>query len=141
MAKYDLAISFAGAQRLPAESLARQLDAAGYSIFYDQFEAAELWGRDLSLKLGDVYAKDARYCLVILSKEYVEKAWTNFERQRAISRFMREKGNYILCLKLDDLDLPGLPEVIGYIDFRNLDEEAIGTCRHAIRPLRNARRI
>lgn len=125
MAKYDLAISFAGEQRALAESLARRLDAAGYSIFYDQFEAAELWGRDLSLKLGDVYAKDARYCLVILSTEYVEKAWTNLERQNAISRFMQEKGNYILCLKVDDVRLPGLPDVIGYLDFRNFDEDAV----------------
>ncbi|MGH9838701.1 MAG: TIR domain-containing protein [Blastocatellia bacterium] len=125
MAKYDLAISFAGEQRALAESLARQLDATGYSIFYDHFEAAELWGRDLSLKLGDVYAKEARFCLVLLSKEYVEKAWTNFERQNAISRFMEEKGNYILCLKIDDVHLPGLPHVIGYLDIRNYDEEAI----------------
>jgi hypothetical protein len=125
MAKYDLAISFAGEQRSLADSFANRLDAAGYSIFYDMFHSADLWGRDLTLKLSDIYAKEARYCLILLSYEYVDKAWTNFERQNAISRFIREKEAYILCLKIDDVQLPGLPDVIGYLDFRKFDEDAV----------------
>jgi TIR domain len=125
MAKYDLAISFAGEQRSLAESLAIRLDASGYSIFYDAFERAELWGRDLSLSLGSVYSEEARFCLVLLSKEYVEKPWTNLERQNAISRFMHDKKDYMLCLKLDDEHLPGLPDVIGYVDYRTTGEEAV----------------
>jgi hypothetical protein len=46
--KYGLAISFAGEQRTLAELLARWPDASSYSISYDEFQQAELWGRDLS---------------------------------------------------------------------------------------------
>lgn len=42
MAKYDLAISFAGEDRALARGLAERLDAAGYSIFFDEFHHAEL---------------------------------------------------------------------------------------------------
>ena len=125
MAKYDIAVSFAGEQRQLAESFATRLDASGYSVFYDQFEQAELWGRDLSLALGTVYEQDARFCLVIVSKEYVTKAWTNIERQNAISRFMRQHDNYILCLKTDGTSLPGLPGVIGYINLQNSSEDEV----------------
>jgi hypothetical protein len=123
--KYDLAISFAGEQRELAESLATKLDAAGYSIFYDKFEAAELWGQDLTIALGDVYSREARYCLVILSKEYITKAWTNLERQNALSRFIRDRQNYILCVKVHDVELPGLPSIIAYVALDQYGEEGI----------------
>jgi hypothetical protein len=118
MAKYDLAISFAGEQRELADSIARRLDAAGYSVFYDRFALAELWAADLPVELSSIYADEARFCLVIVSREYIQKAWTNLERQNAISRFMRDRKGYLLCLKTDSHELPGLPTTVGYIDLR-----------------------
>jgi hypothetical protein len=123
--KYDLAISFAGEQRSIAEDLARRLDAAGYAVFYDRFEEAELWGRDLTTTLGQVYSRDAKYCLVLLSNEYVAKAWTNLERQNALSRFIRDRGGYVLCVKLDPVELPGLPDVVAYVNFEGHGEDGI----------------
>jgi len=117
MDKYDLAISFAGEQRNLARPIAERLDASGYSIFYDEFHQAELWGRDLTISLGDIYAREARWCLVLVSEEYIRKAWTNLERQHALSRFMEERSGYLLCLRVDGTVLPGMPSVIGYIDF------------------------
>lgn len=125
MPKYDLAISFAGEQRKLAESLARRLDASGYAVFYDEFEQAHLWGGDLSVVLGDVYEKQARHCLVIVSAEYVSKKWTNLERQNAISRFMQDRTDYILCLKTDETSLPGLPQVVGYVSLKELGESKV----------------
>src|SRR6478752_550993 len=125
MPKYDLAISFAGEQREIARGFAERLDASGYSIFFDEFHQAELWGRDLTVALGDVYEHDARWCLVLVSREYVQKAWTNIERQNALSRFMHQRSGYLLCLRLDDAELPGLPRVIGYLDFRTTGEESV----------------
>jgi len=40
--KYDLAVSFAGEQRRLAEMFARRLDAAGYAVFYDEYQQADL---------------------------------------------------------------------------------------------------
>ncbi len=123
--KYDLAISFAGEQRELADALARRLDASGYSIFYDEFQQAELWGSDLSVALGEVYSREARYCLIILSKDYVAKPWTNHERQSAISQFIQRRGDYILCLKAEDIELPGFPSIIGYISLERLEVDAV----------------
>lgn len=123
--KYDLAISFAGEQRGLADTFARRLDASGYSVFYDEFHQAELWGRDLSIALNNVYAHEARYCLILLSKDYVEKPWTNHERQSAISQFIERRRDYILCLKIEDIALPGFPTVIGYISLDRYDVDAV----------------
>jgi hypothetical protein len=125
MAKYDLAISFAGEQRKIAESFARRLDSSGYSIFYDEFEQAALWGQDLTIKLGEVYSNEARFCLILVSNEYIKKAWTNIERQNALSRMMNTRSDYILCLKIDEVSLPGLPSVIGYLSLATLGESKI----------------
>jgi TIR domain len=123
--KYDLAISFAGEQRGLADTFARRLDASGYSIFYDEFQQAELWGRDLSIALNNVYSKEARYCLILLSDDYVQKPWTNLERQSAISQFIERRGDYILCLKVEDIDLPGFPSIISYISLGRFDVDAV----------------
>lgn len=125
MPKYDLAISFAGEQRSLASSLAIRLDAAGYSVFYDQFASTELWGQDLTTVLADVYGRDARHCLIIVSKEYVRKSWPNLERQHAIARFMERRDAYLLCLLTDDTKLPGLPSTIAYLDLRENGEASI----------------
>ena len=113
--KYDLAVSFASEQRGIAAPLAGWLDASGYSIFYDEFQEGELFGEYLSLELRKIYADESRYCLIILSKKYLEKPWTKLEREAAISEFSKRKGDYILCLKIDDVELPGLPSDIAYL--------------------------
>ncbi len=53
MAKYDLAISFAGEQRQLAEFFARRLDASGYSIFYDEYTQADC-GAAICLRLSEI---------------------------------------------------------------------------------------
>lgn len=110
---YDLAISFAGEQRHLALSISSRLDASGYSIFYDGFEAAQLWGSELPVKLGEIYEKQARFCLILASHEYVNKMWTNVERRFAISRAISVNTDYVLPIKIDDSTLPGLPPTIG----------------------------
>src|SRR5262245_8541804 len=123
--QYDLALSFAGAERELANRLATRLDAAGYSIFLDDFYQAELWGRDLSVALADVYGHDARFCLILLSDEYLQRAWTTHERRHAISSFISERDDYILCLKIDEIELPGFPSAIGYISLNRFPEDEI----------------
>lgn len=104
--KYDLAISFAGEQRGLADTLACRLDATGFSVFYDEFEQAKLWGDDLSVTLEKVYSRETRYCLIILSSAYLEKPWTEHERRSAIGEFIKRRSGFILCLKIEDVELP-----------------------------------
>ena len=116
--KYDLAISFAGEQRELAKAFARRLDAAGYSIFYDDYYQADFWGQELPVALKRAYSYDARYCLILLSREYIQKPWTDFERQNAIYRFIKQRSGYVLCLKIDEIELPGFPDSIVYVSLK-----------------------
>jgi len=118
-AEYDLAVSYAGEDRSVADQIAKKLKRMGYSLFYDGFERAKLIGEDLTTTLGEIYAKRSRYCLILISKDYAAKPWTNHERQFALSRALQERRAYILPLKLDDTHLQGLSPTIGYLDLRN----------------------
>jgi len=77
--------------------------------------------------LGEIYEKKSRYCLILISSHYIEKPWTNHERQFALSRALKERGAYILPLIIDGSTLPGLSPTIGYLDIRNSDIPSV--CR------------
>lgn len=116
--EYDVAVSFAGENRAIAEQFAKLLAAEGFSVFYDNWNKAELWGKDLYTHLDEVYAKKARFCVMFLSEAYAKKAWTNHERQSAQSRAFQENEAYILPVRLDDTVIPGIRPTVGYLDLR-----------------------
>ena len=134
MFAYEVALSFAGEQRSEVEKVAVCLKRAGVSVFYDDYEKANLWGKNLYDHLSDIYLNKARYCIIFASKEYAEKTWTNHERQSAQARALKEKGvEYILPVRFDSTEIPGLLPTIGYLDFRK--EGPSGVCSALIAKL------
>src|SRR4051794_14133025 len=85
-AQYDVALSFAGEDRDVAEALATRLRDAGVRVFYDRYEQATLWGKDLYQHLQLVYRDTARYCVVFVSANYARKLWTRHELAQAQAR-------------------------------------------------------
>jgi len=122
---YEIAFSFAGENRQFVGEIARELDDRGVKVFYDEFERVKLLGKDLAAYFAEVYGKHAGYCAMFISEHYVRKAWTQLERQHAQSRALAEKREYILPLRLDDSEVPGLPASIGYIDIRSMTPKAV----------------
>jgi phage FluMu protein Com len=122
--EYDIAVSFAGEDRPVVKEYVDALSARDVRVFYDEYEKSELWGEDLYTRLIDVYKNKARYCVIFISRHYAEKLWTNHERKAAQARAFRDNKTYILPVKLDDTQLPGIHETVGYIDLReaSLDE-------------------
>jgi len=115
--KYDVALSFAGEDRVFADELADSLRWSGVRVFYDSFEQADLWGKDLFTHLYNVYANDARFCIVLVSENYVNKRWTVHERRSAQERVLNERDSeYLLPVRLDLTPLPGLPGTVAYLD-------------------------
>jgi len=112
---YDVALSFAGEDREFVEQVAAHLRQRGLTVFYDRYETAELWGKDLYVHLDEVYRNQARCCLMFLSKFYAAKVWTSHERRAAQARSLTERSEYILPLRLDDTEIPGMLPTIGYI--------------------------
>jgi hypothetical protein len=126
--KYEVAISFAGEDRGFAEAVAKGLRDSGVQVFYDNFYAADLWGKDLSVELRKVYHESSEFCIMILSQHYLDKMWTSFERQQAIERLVREKGKeYVLPARLDGFasEVPGLSGSISYLSVSSNQPELV----------------
>lgn len=117
-AKYDVALSFAGEDRAYVEQVAESLRTLGIRVFYDVYEEAVLWGKDLYVHLREVYQCHSRFTVMFISKHYAAKLWTSHERQSAQARAFGESREYILPARFDDSEVPGLPPTVGYIDLR-----------------------
>ncbi len=114
--RFDVALSFAGTERRFAEDLATRVRGAGFEVFYDEFYAEQLWGKDLVVFFDDIFRKASRYCVIFVSRDYADRMWTTQERRSAQARAVEEKGNeYILPIRIDDTELDGLLPTVGYI--------------------------
>jgi hypothetical protein len=112
---FQVALSFAGEQRDYVREVARALAARHIAVFYDEFQANALWGKDGAEHFHQIYSQDARYVVMFISAAYVAKAWTRHERRAAISRQMKEDAEYILPVRFDDSEVPGLSDTLQYL--------------------------
>lgn len=131
--EYDVAISFAGEQRPEAEAIAACLQRLNIKVFYDGYENANLWGKDLYEHLSDVYQKKARYCLMLVSAAYAAKVWTTHERKSAQARAFSQSAEYILPVRFDETEIPGLLNTVGYLRFQELGIQ--GICAQLVQKL------
>jgi hypothetical protein len=127
---YDVALSFAGEDRAIVRQVYEALAAASIKTFYDEEEdvKAELWGKNLYDYLSDLYRKRAKYCIIFISRDYACKVWPNHERQAAQARALLENREYVLPLRLDDTEIPGLLPTIAYLDLRRETVATVVKC-------------
>jgi hypothetical protein len=124
--EYDVCLSFAGEQRAYVEQVALRLRREGIRVFYDDHERVSLWGRDLYEYLDWVYQRAARYCVLFASADYARKNWPTHERKSVQARALRDRNVYLLPVRFDDTEIPGLRSTIGYIDLRNTEPDELG---------------
>jgi len=117
-ATYQVALSFAGEDRAYVAEVAKLLAERGVGVFYDEYERASLWGKDLYTHLSEIYRKRSEYTVVFISQHYAKKLWTNHERRSAQARAFEESREYILPAVFDDTEIEGIPRTVGYIDLR-----------------------
>lgn len=122
---YEIVLSFAGEDREFVEQVAQLLRLNEVSLFYDSYEQASLWGKNLIEHLHKVYSSSARYCVMFISKHYAEKVWPTHERRSAFEKAIEAKEEYILPARFDDTEIPGLHKHIGYIDLRKETPESL----------------
>ena len=123
--EYEVALSFAGEDRKFAQQLAECLTKKNVHVFYDRYEKADLWGKDLYEHLAEIYKDRALYCVIFISEHYASKLWTKHERKSAQARAFTEDREYILPLRLDDTQIPGIPSTIGHVDLRKTSMEEV----------------
>lgn len=103
--KYDVAISFAEEDRNAALALALALEIEGFSkIYYYPDQRTVGWGQELETFLTNVYSKEAKYSVVLLSENYFDthKLYTKIELEAIKLREKQEFPRiYMLPVMLD----------------------------------------
>ena len=123
--EYDVAVSFAEADKEVAGELANLLRGKQIKVFLDEYTSLAQWGKDILDHLVNLYARKARYCVLLISRHYPLRSWTAAERTSARELALRDAQEYILPVQLDDSDVPGIREVEGYRDLRRDSMESI----------------
>jgi hypothetical protein len=122
---YQVALSFAGEQRAYVQRVAAALANKGISYFYDDDRRIALWGKNLAEELQRVYMDRSCAVVIFISKEYAEKSWTRHERRSAVSRALRERSEYVLPVRFDTTNLPGLDPDISYLSAKDYRPAAL----------------
>ena len=86
---------------------------------------AQLWGKDLAEFFDDIYRRRARYCVMFISEAYRDRMWTTHERRSAIARSMEQRGEYILPIVVEEVDLDGLQPSVGYVSANDYTAEQL----------------
>ena len=123
--EYDIALSFAGEDRPIARQIASGLKSRSVRVFMDEFERTLLWGRDLSDELRSRYGERSKYVVVLVSKHYAVKDWTDFEFTIAKKEAGRRTKEFILPVRLDDTPLPGLRSSVAYLSLKEFGVDGI----------------
>ena len=122
--EYDVAISFAREDRGYVLELVNQLTAKGINVFYSEWKTSRLWGENLYTYLEKIYRDRAMFCVTVLSHAYKEKIWTSHELKIIQERQM--KGDvYWLPLFIEEVEIPGLLDTVGYVSAKDLSIEEI----------------
>jgi hypothetical protein len=124
---YDVALSFAGEDRAYVRQVADALHGLGVRVFYDRYESAELWGKDLYTHLDEIYRKRSRYCVMFISRHYAERVWTGHERASVQARALESAQEYLLPARFDDTEIPGLRPTTGCIDLTETEPEELAS--------------
>ncbi|KQT16146.1 hypothetical protein ASG31_14355 [Chryseobacterium sp. Leaf404] len=124
--EYDVVLSFAGEDRVYVEQTAKYLRNKGVKVFYDNYETVDLWGKDLYQHLDNVYQRKAKYAVIFISEAYSKKLWTNHELKSAQARAFSENEEYILPVRFDETEIPGIRNTIGYLSLKDLKPIQLG---------------
>ncbi|MEN9503222.1 MAG: hypothetical protein RI964_2507 [Pseudomonadota bacterium] len=117
--EFDIALSFASENRDYVDQVANLLRDSGVKVFYDLFEEANLWGKNLYDYLSDIYMNKALYTIMFISEHYAKKMWTSHERNAMQARAFQESQEYILPVRFDDTAITGVLPTVGYISLVN----------------------
>lgn len=113
---FDIAVTFAGEDREFVNQVVGLVKAQGLTVFYDEDAKVEMWGEDLTEYFPDVYERRARFAVMFVSAHYAAKEWTRLERRSVLVRAMQSPTPYLLPVRLDSTELPGVRSTISYLE-------------------------
>jgi hypothetical protein len=134
--EFDVLLSFAGPEREYARAIHDIAVANGLRVFLDEEFQHEIWGKNLIEYLDHTYRERAAHVLVLISAAYNARAFTGVERRAALDRMIRERGEYLLPVKVDDTWIEGLPTSTAFLDLRI--HSVLGVCKELVRKIRGS---
>jgi hypothetical protein len=125
--RYDVCISFAGSDRAIASEIATRIESneRRRKVFYDEFERINLWGEELFNYLYRIYSQESKFCLILFSHAYLQRAWTRHELRAVQTRVLHERESYVLPVEIDKGAVPDVFKGISYWPFVKGDEQRI----------------
>jgi hypothetical protein len=140
---YDIAVSFAGAQREYVESVVRACEARGLRVFYDKNNTVDFWGRNFIYEMRNVYGGTlARYFVPFISAEYLMGAYPMDEFDAAVSQAIeRRNDGYVLPIIVGGVRVPAvlLSPAIGYLQAEQFTVDTLADAiAYRVRPGRGA---
>lgn len=115
--EYEVAISFAHQDQAIADEFKKLLEERNITVFLDKYDETVSGGKDPLDHLVNIYARKARYCVLLISRNYPLRQWTQAERKHAQERALRDAEEYILPILLDDTNVTGRGDE-GFRDLR-----------------------
>jgi hypothetical protein len=137
--KYDISISFASEDRSVALCiyLALQLYAPKSNGYYYPENQKEMIGQDLRSRLTEIYAKESKYVVLLVSKNYVDvkKEAIQTEIKAFVARYKNQKKTYLIPVILDDTPLEKVHKSLRGITFFKWNynpKELLGTINETL---------
>jgi TIR domain len=113
--EFDFAVSYASPDAEFVSEVVQSMKGRGLRVFFAPDEQAQIIGGNLIDFLTEVYLKKARYCLVFISRHYVERVFPNrVERPAAQARAIEQSERYIIPVRIDDTEIPGITQFVAY---------------------------
>jgi len=114
---YDFAISYAGEDLKIAQEIKQSIieKTRKYSVFLASDEQSTLVGKDGEKFFKELF-KNSKQVIVLFSENYKRKDWSRFEFD--VIRERDEKNRFI-PIRLDEVQILGLPSTVIYIRFSN----------------------
>lgn len=110
--EYEIALSFAGENRILAEYIANRLTDLDVAVFYDKNYEANFLGVALNKVFREIFNEKSKYVVCLLDKNHAEKVWPSFEREVFSKKIDEEK---VIPVFLDDTNFPGISrDILGF---------------------------
>lgn len=113
--EYEVAISFAGENRLLARHIANQLEGLDVPVFFDEMFETNFLGQAWTKVFREIFAEKSRFVLCLLDSFHADKIWPTFEREHFAPRVTDAS---VVPVYLDDTKFVGIPSDIVGIRFR-----------------------
>ncbi|GAA0272372.1 toll/interleukin-1 receptor domain-containing protein [Cryptosporangium japonicum] len=116
--RWDIAFSYAAAQRPFVEAAADHLDRLRIRYFLDTHQQTALWGRPLPEELNAIYGERTATVVALFSADYAKSVWARTEMRAALDRAIHVKREFFLPARFDDTPIEGLPSGLVTLDLR-----------------------